>query len=204
MVDTSVRKTWELDATSFEGQNPAWTPFLDARVKQTIADLGVQVSAHAEKYKLLLYEEGAFFKAHRDSEKSSGMFGTLVIRLPSEHRGGEAHLIHGGKTLVLETATHSQHDCSALAWYSDVQHKIKPISSGYRLVLTYNLVQQQEMPKQSAFMLDKSHARLEQLLRVWNKEFCHIPKLIYTLEHQYTEASLSLKFMKGHDAAKAR
>lgn len=164
----------------------------------------MQVPARAERYKLLLYEEGAFFKAHKDSEKTPGMFGTLVICLPSEHSGGEVHLVCGGKRTVLETAKHSQYDLSTLAWYSDVQHEIKPILSGYRLVMTYNLVQDQTKPKQTAFMVDESRARLENLFRLWNSEHTAIEKLIYPLKHQYTEASLGLKSLKGHDAAKAR
>ncbi|KAJ4303129.1 hypothetical protein N0V90_002021 [Kalmusia sp. IMI 367209] len=204
VIDTSVRKTWELDFTSFECRNPAWVMYLDSIVKQTVEELGVQVPARVERYKLLLYETGAFFKAHKDSEKSPGMFGTLVICLPSEHTGGEVHLVRGGKTSILETAKRSQYDLSTLAWYSDVEHEIKPVASGYRLVLTYNLLQDQRMPRQTASMLDESHARLEKLLRTWNKELYFIDKLIYPLEHQYTEASLSLKSLKGRDAAKAR
>lgn len=139
----------------------------------------MQVPARVERYKLLLYETGAFFKAHKDSEKSPGMFGTLVICLPSEHTGGEVHLVRGGKTRILETAKQSQHGLSALAWYSDVQHEIKPVTSGYRLVLTYNILQDQRMPRQTASMLDASHARLEKLLRVWAKKLQYIEKLIY-------------------------
>jgi hypothetical protein len=132
------------------------------------------------------------------------MFGTLVICLPSEHTGGEVHLVRGGKTRILETAKQSQHGLSALAWYSDVQHEIKPVTSGYRLVLTYNILQDQRMPRQTASMLDASHARLEKLLRVWAKKLQYIEKLIYPLEHQYTEASLCQNSLKGPDAAKAR
>lgn len=32
----------------------------------------------AELYKMLLYDKGAMFKAHQDSEKAPGMFGTLA------------------------------------------------------------------------------------------------------------------------------
>ncbi|PVH95992.1 hypothetical protein DM02DRAFT_599867 [Periconia macrospinosa] len=204
IVDTSVRKTWELDCTGFQCQNPAWTAFLGFLVKRAMEDLGVQVPSRAEQYKLLLYEEGAFFKAHKDSEKVPGMFGTLVICLPSEHTGGEVLLVHGKEKRVLETAKSSKFDLSTLAWYSDVQHEVRPIVAGYRLVLTYNLVQDQGLPRQTAAMLDESHARLERLLRTWNEEFDYLDTLVYPLEHQYTEASLCLKSLKGHDAAKAR
>jgi len=37
---------------------------------------------------MLVYDQGSFFKSHRDTEKTDGMFGTLVVALPSAHRGG--------------------------------------------------------------------------------------------------------------------
>ena len=141
-------------------RNPAWRGFLDALIKQAIQDLGVQVPVSAHPYKLLLYEEGAFFKAHRDTEKVPGMFETLVVCLPSLHAGGEVLLTHSKKQHKIETADDSEFGLSALAWYSDVQHEIRPITSGYRLVLTYNLVQDETLPKQTAAALDVSHAKL--------------------------------------------
>jgi hypothetical protein len=96
VVDETVRKTWELNATDFICRNPAWCAYVDTLAQQAIRNLGVQVPANAQQYKLLLYEEGAFFKAHRDTEKVPGMFGTLVVCLPSEHTGGDVLLTHNG------------------------------------------------------------------------------------------------------------
>ncbi|OAL55584.1 hypothetical protein IQ07DRAFT_172094 [Pyrenochaeta sp. DS3sAY3a] len=94
VVDESVRKTWELDSSEFSLTNPAWDTYLRTLADQAYTTMGVQVATQAHKYKLLLYEEGAFFKAHRDTEKMPGMFGTLVICLPSLHTGGEVVLVH--------------------------------------------------------------------------------------------------------------
>ncbi|KAH7092044.1 hypothetical protein FB567DRAFT_588356 [Paraphoma chrysanthemicola] len=204
LVDESVRKTWELDASEFSCSNPQWTPYLDQLAIQAMEDLGVQVPGHTQPYKLLSYEEGAFFKAHRDTEKVPGMFGTLVVCLPSAHEGGSVRLVHGGKERMIETASKSAFDMTTLAWYSDVQHEIQPVSPGYRLVLTYNLVQPETAPKQTAAALDASHEKLEKLLRTWIEE-CPQTKLFeYPLEHQYTPSNLSLKSLKGQDAAKGR
>lgn len=204
VVDETVRKTWELDTAEFQCRNPAWTAYLHSLTDQAIQDLGVQVSASAQQYKLLLYEQGAFFKPHRDTEKIPGMFGTLVISLPSEHTGGDVRIVHGKDTRVLETAPYSAFDLSTLAWYSDVQHEIKPVTSGYRLVLTYNLVQDLMQPKQTAAAITSRHARLAALLRTWDSVCPYLNFLVYPLEHQYTESSLSLQNLKGRDAAKGR
>ena len=92
LVDQSVRKTWEIDPTQVEFRNPQWQKTLQYAVTKTVEQLGVlggQSSVRADLHKLLLYEEGGFFKTHRDTEKAPGMFATLVIMLPSAHEGGE-------------------------------------------------------------------------------------------------------------------
>ncbi|XPS78731.1 hypothetical protein M3J09_010735 [Ascochyta lentis] len=204
VVDEAVRRTWELDATEFGCSNPGWQAYLETLAQEAIQDLGVQVSAHAQPYKLLLYEEGAHFKAHRDTEKTSGMFGTLVVCLPSLHSGGSVHLSHGNKQREMDTASASAFGLQTLAWYSDVQHEIRPVEKGFRLVLTYNLVQDQSMPMQTAAALDASHDRFTTLLQTWNKDYNYLSYLVYPLEHQYSEVSLSMRNLKGQDAARGR
>jgi hypothetical protein len=69
LVDTSVRKTWELNADQFELRNPAWTAFLKRLVKKVADGLGVIAGPDAiepKPYKLLVYEEGAMFKPHTE------------------------------------------------------------------------------------------------------------------------------------------
>jgi hypothetical protein len=92
VVDTSVRKTWELDQTQFRASNPCWQTFLDDQILARASQALGLVGAQAKPHKLLLYESGSFFKQHKDSQKEAGMVGTLVVCLPSEHDGGEVHL----------------------------------------------------------------------------------------------------------------
>jgi hypothetical protein len=114
------------------------------------------------------------------------------------------YLTHGKKQQVLHTAATSAFDLSTLAWYSDVKHEIKPILSGHRLVLTYNLVQDLAVPRQTAAALDASHEELERLLQAWNQDHDYLDYLVYPLAFKYTESSLALKSLKGQDAAKGR
>lgn len=51
-------------------------------------------AVRAELHDLLIYQPGGHFKKRRDSEKAPGMFGTLVITLPSNHRGGGLSVCH--------------------------------------------------------------------------------------------------------------
>ena len=60
-------------------------------------------SVSAELYKLLVYDRGGFFLAHRDTEKIDGMFGTLVVTLPSTYRGGSLRIRHAGREVTVDT-----------------------------------------------------------------------------------------------------
>lgn len=90
-----MRKCLQLSPNQFQLTNPRW----DAQVRSIAGgeirqELGLPetVSVVPELYKLLLYEVGSHFVPHRDTEKSEGMFGTLVIVLPSAHFGGKIYL----------------------------------------------------------------------------------------------------------------
>ena len=87
LVDTNVRRVWELDPEQFQLTNPKWHALLLSIIDRVREELGLgrrKLAAHL--YKLLLYEEGGFFLPHRDGEKLDRMVATLVIGLPSVHR----------------------------------------------------------------------------------------------------------------------
>ncbi|KAG5663343.1 hypothetical protein KAF25_001279 [Fusarium avenaceum] len=106
VVDTSVRNTWELDASKFELVNSQWLSFFDVLLRDTAEWLGFQVVV-AKPHKLLLYEPGSFFKSHKDSEKEQGMIGTLVI------------CSGAGFYLLLAHATHVQNGEDGYGTYYD-------------------------------------------------------------------------------------
>jgi hypothetical protein len=61
------------------------------------------------------------------------MFGTMVISLPSPHRGGSVIVQHRDQTTTIASHDGQQ---KHFAWYSDVQHEMLPVEIGYRLALT--------------------------------------------------------------------
>ena len=65
------------------------------------------------------------------------MVGTLVVSLPSAHTGGELIVEHGGESVTYRT---SKQDLSFVAFYADCRHEVKPVTSGYRVTLTFNLL----------------------------------------------------------------
>lgn len=99
VVDTDVRRVWELDPGQFQLTNPKWDEVLAEIVDEVQQNLGLsgrKLTPHL--YKLLLYEPGSFFLSHRDGEKFDRMVATLVIDLPSVHEGGELIVSHDGNS----------------------------------------------------------------------------------------------------------
>ncbi|RYP06194.1 hypothetical protein DL764_003286 [Monosporascus ibericus] len=66
IVDTSVRNTWEINPEQFQIRSPQWNGFLDNVLRKVARELGISPPISAELYKMLLYEKGAMFKAHRE------------------------------------------------------------------------------------------------------------------------------------------
>ena len=63
IVDTSVRCTWQLNPSQFVINNPEWEKKLEILLERVKADLGCEgMQVSCELYKLLLYEQGGFFK----------------------------------------------------------------------------------------------------------------------------------------------
>jgi hypothetical protein len=162
----------------------------------------------AELYKLLLYDAGGFFVSHRDTEKTEGMFGTLVIVLPSLHSGGEVVVRHAGRKVVLDLATTDVSQLNYAAFYADCEHAVRPVTDGNRLCLIYNLIQRSgDADRQkllSAPDYDEEIASVAKLLGDWVKRPDVPPKVVYLLEHQYSPAGLSFLGLKNADAARGK
>ena len=91
------------------------------------------------------------------------------------------------------------------AWYSDVFHEVEKVTSGYRLVLTYNLVQKGTSVPQKAPDGDGTK-RLTTALEVYNKgleyDYADWPSFAcYSLEHTYSQNRLIVSSLKGRDHA---
>jgi 2OG-Fe(II) oxygenase superfamily len=145
--DDNVRKAWQMDASKVMlGGGKAWDKALQSIVDTACNDLGFstqriqQFGIHAILYKLLLYEAGGHFTPHQDTEKEDGMFGTLVIQLPSLFTGGELSVWHNGETKKFNLADQCEEQFKHIAFYTDCEHQLHPITSGVRICLVFNLV----------------------------------------------------------------
>ena len=90
MLDENVRKTWQMSPEKFELKNEKFSESVGFLLGKIQSGLGCEeASVDLKLYKLLLYEPGGHFKPHQDTEKHQGMFGTLIVQLPSEFTGGD-------------------------------------------------------------------------------------------------------------------
>ena len=138
----------------------------------------------------MIYQEGDFFLPHKDSEKEDGMFATLIISLPSNHTGGELMVRFEGKEEVIEFApSASDYKIPYAAFYADCEHEVKPVTSGYRVNLVYNLVQKAGNKIYSP-QFSEQIADLTGLIKSMEASFENKPKAIL-LDHQYTPANFS-------------
>lgn len=206
LVDTDVRRTWQLGVDQVRITGKAWAQDLASMVARAATGLGVTTAVEAELYKLLVYDNGDFFVSHRDSEKVAGMFATMVLVLPSDYSGGELVVRHQGREARLDLHRDEPAEAAFAAFYADCVHQVLPIASGYRLALIYNLVRKGNVDLPQPPDHEAERQRAAALLRGWTESpgtGAKPSKLIYPLEHAYTEAELGFPALKGVDAAVA-
>ena len=206
LVDTDIRRTWELDPDRFQLTNPKWEELVEQVIANVQRELGLEdrkLTAHL--YKLLVYEKGGFFLPHRDGEKLDRMVATLVIALPSVCEGGELILWHDGWQYEIQfPGAASGYELSYAAFYADCQHEVRPIRSGYRLCLTYNVTLAKTRGKQgiTAPSYSVTAAAIGELLKDW-REQGDTEKIAVTLDHRYTQKGVDIDTLKGVDRARA-
>jgi hypothetical protein len=66
LLDTSVRKVWQLSPTEFTISGKSWENTLSSILAQVKRGLGCEnLEISAELYKMLVYDPGSFFLSHR-------------------------------------------------------------------------------------------------------------------------------------------
>ena len=208
IVDTSVRNVWQIAPGAVKISGKSWAASFENILSKVTAGLGCHnATVSAELYKLLVYDRGGFFLAHRDTEKTPGMFGTLVVTLPSAYRGGALRIRHTDREVTVETDATDPSEISFAAFYADCEHEVLPVREGTRVCLVYNLIQ--ERTKSSDQVLKApdygSHvAKAAAVLEEYWSSPTAPPKIAWLLDHQYTPAGLSFSALKGSDAAKSQ
>lgn len=205
LTDTSVRDTWELTADQVS-PGGEWDRLLEAALIEVHEGLGLPRDARlrAELHALLVYGPDQFFAPHRDSEKDDEMVATLVVSLPSIHTGGELVVSHGGESRTYRHADRGS--IGFVAFYADCVHEVRPVRSGRRVTLTFNLLVTRDSEATEIDPDDELTALVGEhfatpVTRRWSKEMAPAPnRLAVLLDHQYSERGLAAGRLKGRDA----
>ncbi|PBK68252.1 hypothetical protein ARMSODRAFT_1019832 [Armillaria solidipes] len=145
--DETYRKSKKLDTTQFSTNFDLRTTNILDEVQADLVEGQDEIKKvlRSELYKLNVYCEGDFFKAHKDTPRAENMMGSLVIVFPTPHEGGSLVLRQDGQEWafsaerMLAESTAEAPVISYIAFYSDVEHEVLPVTSGVRVTLTYNL-----------------------------------------------------------------
>jgi hypothetical protein len=205
LSDTSVRDTWELAADQVGLGGPGWEAHLEAALEHFCDELGLPAGSRlrAEPHSLLVYGKGQFFLPHQDSEKHDEMVASLVVMLPSVHTGGELVVDDAGHE---QTYAGSRDDLVLVAFYADRRHEVRPVRSGYRVTLTFNVlldssdVASVAGPVAEAASYLTEHFTTRAVSRYGGRDVGEPTRLAFLLDHEYSQAGLAAGRFKGFDA----
>ena len=207
LVDTSVRDCWQIDAAQVRLGGRAWPDTFSRILGAAATGLGCPVERlEARLYKLLVYPQGGMFSAHRDTEKADGMIATLSISLPVAGQGGALIVCHGGVEVAVDMQVEEPSELAFAAFYADCTHEIRPVTAGHRLSLVFNLCLRpgdKATPRKAPDYGEQIDLIAKRLV-AWQDEDDAAEKLVWLLDHEYSEAGLSFDTLKNADAARAQ
>lgn len=201
LVDTKVRKTFELSPDRFRVSDK-WNSMVLGVIANVATELGLPPDElEGELYKLLVYKDGGFFVPHRDSEKNDGMVASLIFVLPNQFRGGALIVRHSPSREMRFPFDESAEGnlVSYAAFYADCEHEVRRVESGVRVCLCYNLILRPSGTSREKRRKSTDQANpLAKSVRSWFDAHPSKP-LVFAMQHQYTERSLSGSLLKGTD-----
>ena len=207
LIDTSVRDCRQIGPERIRLAGEAWPETLAEILDRAASGLGCPGDRlEARLYKLLIYERGGFFAAHRDTEKAPGMIATLTVSLPVAGEGGELIVRHRDREIAADMNVEEPSGFAFAAFYADCRHEVRPIAAGHRLALVFSLCLRpadRTAPREPPDYGEQADAIAERLA-AWRCEGGAADKIVWLLEHAYSEAGLSFETLKNGDAARAR
>ncbi|KAF8133330.1 hypothetical protein EV363DRAFT_52245 [Boletus edulis] len=213
VYDDSYRKAGKMDLLSFATLLDPRSLGIHEQVSKALLTES-HATMDAELYKLNVYGKGDFFKAHKDTPRGQNMFGSLVVVLPTAHEGGQFVLRQDEKEWTLDIAsqfaTATEPSACFVAFYGDIEHEVLPVTSGYRVTLTYNLYHGPVHPNTSS-ILTPFHLKLKHTLADLVNDKSILPNggyLGFGLIHEYVHTGHNLvepllDQLKGSDCSLA-
>ncbi|PBK96090.1 hypothetical protein ARMGADRAFT_882314, partial [Armillaria gallica] len=151
ITDPTYRNGHEINAEETISPRYTYRSFdeIQSHLKVTLGGtLFVGKEVDVKLYKLALYDKGGHFDWHRDSTHGDDHHGTVLVALSTARKGGPLRLRHGGEVTVVDLQPKVKEadgkpqpkiHLKAVAFYTDVEHKVEPITEGVRIVLQYDV-----------------------------------------------------------------
>ena len=141
VTDEAYRRGREIPAADI--QFGGYSPFVGHIGETVSAAMFVGRSAELKLYKLAVYTDGGHFDWHMDSTHSDEHHATVLLALNTSWEGGDLVLRRNGVETRADMKPTVAQDGStvlqAVAFYTDVEHKVEPVSKGVRIVLQYDV-----------------------------------------------------------------
>ncbi|KAH9857398.1 hypothetical protein C2E23DRAFT_927282 [Lenzites betulinus] len=146
VVDPNYRRAMKLDRNYFAiNLDVERSGILEAVRTAMFTGKDQNKPIRADLYSLNVYGKDCFFMRHKDTPRGPNMFGSLVLIFPTAHTGGTLGLSHATESWsfdaasYLETLQADDLRVAYIAFFSDVEHEVRKVTSGYRVTITYNL-----------------------------------------------------------------
>ena len=213
VFDPTVRSSREIPLSRIKISKRVNREFFKTIHDSIVSGLGFeeQTKLSIELHSFLINQQGDHFKPHQDTERAPGMVATVTVVLPSFHKGGALYVHHQGRTKRFYSSRSSLNEVSCCAFFADCIHEVKPVTEGYRVVLTFNVsVKDRDTatytPNEDN--INRYKALIEPLLSLPedsdNYRESDRATVLYYLDHQYTMANLSWSVLKSEDLLTAR
>ncbi|KID97864.1 2OG-Fe(II) oxygenase superfamily protein, partial [Metarhizium majus ARSEF 297] len=207
-TDVPIPGNWVLDANKFALHHPNWPSFLQALCDQVSRNLGINTRVTAKPFQMHIYEAGNVPSITEHSplkDERPGMFGLMLLCLPSGHEGGEITMTCPDMDKMrLRTS-----ECHSFAcFYPQSLCEVAEVHSGFLWLLVFDigLDPPVPLPLKAAIqqpMLYKLRGSLERwLLKM--KQDSEYTCAYHLLHYTYTKANFSFQGLKMQDMDKVQ
>jgi hypothetical protein len=149
VTDEAYRRGTEIPGANISFDDDDWALIQD--IKRTVsATMFAGRAVTVKLYKLAVYTDGGHFDWHRDTTHSDQHHATVLIALNTSWAGGDLILRRNGVETRTDMKPNHIQDIKledglsnvvlqAVAFYTDTEHKVEPVSGGVRIILQYDI-----------------------------------------------------------------
>ncbi|KID92383.1 2OG-Fe(II) oxygenase superfamily protein [Metarhizium guizhouense ARSEF 977] len=207
-TDVPIRGNWVLDANKFFLHHPDWPSFLQPLCDQASRNLGINTRVTAKPFQMHIYEAGNVPSITEHSplkDERPGMFGLMLLCLPSGHEGGEITMRYPDMDKMwLRTS-----ECHSFAcFYPQSLCEVAKVYSGFLWLLVFDIGLDLPVPLPlKAAIQQPMFYKLRGSLERWLSEMKQDSKYMcayHLLHYTYTKANFSFQGLKMQDLDKVQ